>query len=278
MTGYGRIDTDIFTVQSRSVNHRYLDIHIKTPPYLYYLEPQIRNLIKDEFSRGKISVTITSSSNSSDSIRVNLLFARLLYDALRLLKKELSLEGDIKIDHFLNFKELFTVEEPEVEGDTLLETVTNSLFELKKMREREGILLLEDIKGRITELNNLVNVIDGKKQEFLLSLKKHYMSRISELIDDSAVDEVRLLQEVALIAEKSDITEEVVRIRAHLEHFSTALAEDESSGKKMDFLCQELNREINTIGSKANNADIATIVIHMKSELEKLREQIQNIQ
>ena len=278
MTGYGRIDTELFTIESRSVNHRYLDIYIKTPPYLHHIEPHIRSIIKEEFTRGKVSVTVTQSSNAANSLQVNEPLVAQLHDAFTYLKKELGLNDEIKIDHFLQFKAILTMEEPEVEDTYLFEALRKSLSELKKMREQEGSHLLRDLHERISLLNSRISTIESRSHDHTLSIKERYMGRIKELIQESAIDEVRLLQEAAIIAEKADITEEIVRIRTHIEHFISILNEPDPSGKKMDFLCQELHREINTIGSKANNADITTLVIHMKSELEKLREQVQNIQ
>jgi uncharacterized protein (TIGR00255 family) len=278
MTGYGRFETGLFKIESRSVNHRYIDIFIKTPASLYYLEPAIRRIVKNELNRGKIEIIITVSKDARGLITINRPLALEFYSALKSLSDELSLCNEIGVEVFTTFKEIFIKEEPAFEDEELLRGVKKSIEALKQMRIEEGAILASDIYERITLLSKYTEQLTALSVNHFVSLKEKFTKRIAELAGETMLDENRLFQEIAIMAERSDITEEIVRIKSHIQQLKNTLNDSDVSGRKMDFICQELNREINTVGSKSTDSEISAIVIELKSESEKLREQVQNIQ
>lgn len=278
MTGYGRYNTDIFKIESRSVNHRYLDIHIRVPACLYYFEPEIRKVIKEMFVRGRIELFIYTENEITSTLKVNIPLAQQIYNAVKTLQDTFSIDDALTIEIFTLFREIFVFETPEFEKSLVIEGVRACLEELKKMRLSEGKILAGDMKERIEQLKNFNAQTMSLADEHTAAFKDKYASKINELLGQDEVDEKRLMEEVAFQVEKSDIKEEVIRIEGHLIHMTEALNTDGPQGRRMDFLCQEINREINTIGSKVNSLELTTLVVEMKCELERLREQVQNIQ
>lgn len=278
MTGYGRGLAGNFKVEMRSSNHRNLDIRINVPAYLYYYEPKIRNMVKEKFYRGRIEIFTSKSEGDNIKLKINKSLAKEYYHALASLKDELSISDNVGIDVLALQRDIFSLEESEVKITTFHEALEAALEELKKMRIEEGKNLVDDITKRVHLLNKHLTYMEDKRTEFVINAKRVLTEKLKNLLDNIPIDDSRLIQETAILVERSDITEEIVRIKSHLKHMENILGDGDVIGKKMDFLAQELHRELNTIGSKAANAGISALVIEMKHELEKIREQTQNLQ
>ena len=248
MTGYGRAEAVLtgrkFTVEMKSVNHRYLETSLRLPGILLPLETEIKKRIGEQFSRGRIEATFRSM--------------------------------------MAGFRDAFvtteTVQDPETLWDGLSRVLDEAIRMLTEMREQEGESLKRDLTARLSLIAGFLEVIAGRTPQVVLEYQKRLVERIRELTGGMAIDEARLLQEVAIMAEKSDITEEIVRFRSHIDQFTGLLTGGDAAGRKIDFLIQEMGREINTIGSKSGDAEISRNVIEVKGELAKLRECVQNIE
>lgn len=288
MTGFGRGEHEEFgrsyIVEIKSVNHRYSDISVKLPKQLSYLEDTIRKFVSEHISRGKIDVYITQDKYSEDEIRVTVdhALASSYIKALHELRDTYKLEDDVSVSNVSKFPDLLTVDRVEDDKDkvwnTLSAAIEESLENLTKMREMEGRKLFEDLSNRAKYIKSVVDEINKRSPVVVQEYKTKLEERIKQLLGDIPVDETRLAQEVAIFADKSSITEEVVRLYSHLDQLLSILNEDVPVGRKLDFLVQEMNREINTIGSKASDIIITRYVVEVKSEIEKIREQIQNIE
>jgi uncharacterized protein (TIGR00255 family) len=288
MTGYGkaycRSKKQTLGVEISSVNNRFLEYGIRLPRELNSLEPNVKELIGKKIQRGKVNVSVVYEDYGSgiNKLIFNKPLAKEIYTHLQTLKKSYRLSGDIDINHFLNFPEIFAVEKSNnVESKIwplLKKAISQALSELIAMRKKEGANLKIDISSRLKKLLAYI-----KKIEYLSKLNKQehrdrLVKRLDELLNKKMIDEIRLEEEIAYIVEKSDITEECVRFKSHIRQFQSSLKQTGSVGKKINFILQELNRESNTIGSKAANTEIAHIIVEMKEEIEKVREQIQNIE
>lgn len=290
MTGYGRaeavLDDQKYTVEIKSLNHRFLEISLRLPASLSVLEIEIKKKIGEPLIRGKIDVTIRrDASASAENVRylaLNLPLARNYFDLLMQLKQSLNLQDDIKLEMIAGQKDIFLPLESPHDMTTLWQGLSMVLEEalagMMDMRRREGEILSQDLSARLDLVAQLINRIEVKAPQVVLEYQKRLTERIRELTGGLVVDEARLSQEIAIFAEKSDITEEIVRFRSHIGQFLEMLRSDEAIGRKVDFLIQEMNREVNTIGSKSSDADISRQVIEIKSELSKLREQVQNLE
>lgn len=288
MTGYGRAekffqDKNII-VEAKSVNHRFLEIVLRTPSALFPMEMDYKKKITERFKRGRIEVFIKFEGEGADTAKVNLNMeiARGYFNVLNRLREEFDLESPVTLKTLTAFRDIFTPPaETEIGSDFLCE-VENSFLEaleiLAAMRQGEGLVLLQDMQMRLKMIDGVLNDIAVRAPQVVSEYQKRLSERIKELTEGFALDENRLAQEVAIMAERTDITEEIVRLRSHLGQFEVLLHSDESEGRKIDFLLQEMNREINTIGSKVGDVDITRHVIDVKSELGKLREQAQNIE
>ncbi len=288
MTGYGRAekvfqDKNII-VEAKSVNHRFLEIVLRTPSALFPMEMDYKKKITERFKRGRIEVFIKFEGEGADTAKVNLNMeiARGYFNVLNRLREEFDLESPVTLKTLTAFRDIFTPPaETEIGSDCLCE-VENSFLEaleiLAAMRQGEGLVLLQDMQMRLKMIDGVLNDIAVRAPQVVSEYQKRLSERIKELTEGFALDENRLAQEVAIMAERTDITEEIVRLRSHLGQFEVLLHSDESEGRKIDFLLQEMNREINTIGSKVGDVDITRHVIDVKSELGKLREQAQNIE
>lgn len=288
MTGYGRAekffqDKNII-VEAKSVNHRFLEIVLRTPSALFPMEMDYKKKITERFKRGRIEVFIKFEGEGADTAKVNLNMeiARGYFNVLNRLREEFDLESPVTLKTLTAFRDIFTPPaETEIGSDFLCE-VEKSFLEaleiLAAMRQGEGLVLLQDMQMRLKMIDGVLNDIAVRAPQVVSEYQKRLSERIKELTEGFALDENRLAQEVAIMAERTDITEEIVRLRSHLGQFEVLLHSDESEGRKIDFLLQEMNREINTIGSKVGDVDITRHVIDVKSELGKLREQAQNIE
>jgi uncharacterized protein (TIGR00255 family) len=288
MTGYGRVeglcDGRNVIVEAKSVNHRFLEIALRTPASLYPLEMEYKKKIAERFKRGRIDVSIRLEGESNDTSKVNLNMdiAQGYFDVLSRLKTEFNIQEPISLKNLINFRDIFTPPaETQLDAD-LLNSVEKMLHEaltiLVNMRQDEGIVLFSDMQMRLQAIDEIMGKIQLRAPQVVLEYQKRLSERIKDLTAGLELDAVRLAQEVAVMADRCDITEEIVRMQSHIGQFEALLQSDEAEGRKIDFLLQEMNREINTIGSKGNDLEIARQVIEVKSELGKLREQAQNIE
>ncbi|MDD4357496.1 MAG: YicC family protein [Smithellaceae bacterium] len=288
MTGYGRVEGLYngrnIIVEAKSVNHRFLEIALRMPASLYPLEMEYKKKIAERFKRGRIDVSIRLEGDVSDASKVNLNMdiARGYFDVLRQLKTEFNIQEPISLKNLVSFRDIFTPPaETQLDAD-LLNSVEKMLQEalsiLVNMRQDEGIALFSDMQMRLQAIGEIMEKIRLCAPQVVLEYQKRLTERIKELTVGLELDASRLAQEVAVMADRCDITEEIVRMQSHIGQFEALLQSDEAEGRKIDFLLQEMNREINTIGSKGNDLEIARQVIEVKSELGKLREQAQNIE
>ena len=291
MTGYGRAEAVLggrkYVVEIKSLNHRYLELSLRIPANLLPLEMEIKKKINEHLIRGKIDITIRRETYSgiegSRLLEVNLPLVKNYYDLLIQLKDLFNLKEDITLDMMAGLKDVFipleTLEdEITVLWEGLAGVLSNAIAALIDMRQKEGEVLGQDLKARLYLINEHLDEIDARAPRIVLEYQKRLVARIRELMDGMVIDESRLSQEVAIMAEKSDITEEIVRFRSHIKQFLEMLKSPEAMGRKVDFLIQEMNREVNTIGSKSSDAQVSCHVIEIKSELAKLREQVQNLE
>ncbi len=288
MTGYGRGewegDGKRIEAEVKSFNHRFLDIVPHLPRRLDPLEPQVRNLVRQRLSRGRIevSVQIADSSPEEQRLELDLASARDYYRALKCLQESLGIVGEIRVETLAAFRDIFVRKEIpidlEKEWTPLQAALNQALDELEEMRREEGRALRTDLLGRVNLIEGMAQEIDQRNGLVLPAYRDRLADRVRILSEGVPVDPARLAQEVVILAERSDITEELVRIRSHLSQFREMLDQAEPVGRKLDFLMQEMNREANTIGSKSIDAAIGQTVVIVKSELEKIREQLQNIQ
>jgi uncharacterized protein (TIGR00255 family) len=278
MTGYGRGSSGNFRVDIRSSNHKNIDININVPNYLFSYDLEIRKRVKKTFKRGRIEIYIPRQEMENIKMKVNKALAIEYYKALNAIKDDLSISEDVGINVLAAQRDIFMLDEPEINDAALYDALDIALAELKKTRIEEADNLLDDINKRITMSSNYINNIEEKRNETISDAKEKLHERLKEFLGEALLDETRLVQEVAVLVEKTDITEEIVRIKSHLKHFEDVLKSGEVIGKKLDFIIQELRREVNTIGSKSQDIEISTSVVEMKHELEKIKEQIQNLQ
>jgi uncharacterized protein (TIGR00255 family) len=290
MTGYGRAESVLmgrkFVIEMKSVNHRYLEISVRLPGMLLALEGEIKKQIGEQFSRGRIEATfridVDGSAETSSRFALNIPLVRNYYALLCQLKDELHLGDEVTLGMVAGFRDIFvpteTIQDPALLWEGLSATLDETVRTLTEMRQREGESLQRDLVARLSLIGGLLEGISGRSPQVVLDYQKRLADRIRELSGGVVVDESRLLQEVAIMAEKSDITEEIVRFRSHIDQFTDLLTVGDGAGRKIDFLIQEMGREVNTIGSKSGDAEISRNVIEIKSELAKLREQVQNIE
>jgi uncharacterized protein (TIGR00255 family) len=278
MTGFGASEKDGFRVEIRSLNHRFIDISLKLNPLLMEHEIPMRNILKKRFSRGKFDVSVSMTDDGKAMFRLNTGLAKKIYEGLNNLKSELSIPGTIGIESLLHYKELLISERGEYNVGSLYDSFNEAISQLERMRVDEGRALSEDILNRVGKLESIKDEIVALSPKVVDECKRRFHERLKELLGDLEYDKNRMLQEIAILIEKTDITEEFTRIENHIKQFRKVILSDDTIGKRLDFLLQELNREANTIASKANNYRISSIIIEMKNEIEKIREQVQNIQ
>ncbi len=287
MTGYGKANLSEkereYQVEIKSVNHRYLDISVKMPRVLSYLEEEVKKEIASKVKRGKIDVFITFENNSTEGkeIKINTEIAKIYIDELKKLAKQEDISANIEVTEISKLPDVLSIQnkqEDESIKNELLETVSQATENLVQMRAVEGSKIAEDLLARIKVIQEKVKKISslstGLIEEYVVKLE----GRIKEILKNQEIDETRLAQEVVIYADKCSIEEEVTRLKSHISQFEKLLNSKEAIGKKLDFIIQEMNRETNTIGSKANQLEITNEVIDVKTELENIREQIQNVE
>lgn len=287
MTGYGKANLlekqREYQVEIKSVNHRYLDISVKMPRVLSYLEEEVKKEIATKIKRGKVDVFITFENHSTQGkeVKINTELAEIYISELKKLAKQENILDNIEVIEVAKFPDVLMLQnkqEDEAIQNELIKTVKEATRKLIYMREMEGNKMAEDIQKRITKIQEKVKEISvlssGLIDEYVVKLEE----RIKEILKIQEVDQARLAQEVVIYADKCSVEEEVTRLESHIVQFENLLKTEETVGKKLDFIVQEMNRETNTIGSKANKLEITNNVIDVKTELENIREQIQNIE
>lgn len=287
MTGFGRgnfiVGQREYLCEIRTINHRYCDISIKMPRIYSCLENKIREVINQKIARGKVEVSIWVEDYGTEGRRVQLDegLVDLYMEAFSLLKQKYNLNDEINLLLISRMPDIFTIKY-EKDEDTvwkeMKQAVDQAIDNLIKMREEEGERLKKDLVEKIATLKKLVNQIEIRAPMVVEDYRNRLQSRIKEILVDFPAEEGRLELEVAIFAERCNIDEELVRLKSHIEQMYKTLEMEQPVGRKLDFLIQEMNREINTIGSKANNLEITKIVVEVKSEIEKIREQIQNLE
>jgi len=290
MTGFGRVEAvsagKRIQVEMKSLNHRYLEIFLRMPATISFLETEIKKKIGERFSRGKIEVSIRmdneANQDGTQALMLNLPLVRQYYSLLSQIKEELQLPDEVTLNMISGFRDLYMPKEVEEDFAGLWKGLEGILAEamdkLTDMRITEGEALGRDLACRMDNIQQLLRIINLRAPEVVVEYRQRLSDRVRELTQGIIVDEARIHQEVAILAEKSDITEEVVRLESHIGQFMELLEGEEAIGRKVDFLIQEMNREVNTIGSKSGDAETARQVIEIKSELAKVREQIQNVE
>ncbi len=288
MTGYGRFElvegTATYLVEVKSVNHRYFEFSCRTPRGYAFLEEKLKGFFSSRISRGKVDVyvAINGGELSSGKVSVNEEYAAQYIDALKNLKSRFSLSGKIRLEDVARNNEVFTVKHEKIDEDKVWELVSRAadgaIDAFVNMRSIEGKRLADDVQSRCDFILDKVSFIEKRSPETVNEYRTRLEEKIRTLLEDKSVDEQRLLTEVAIFADKVAVAEETVRLRSHIDQLKKLLSEDEAVGRKLDFVVQEMNRETNTIGSKAQDIEIAHAVVEMKAEIEKIREQIQNIE
>lgn len=288
MTGYGRgkyeCDSREYTVEIKSVNNRYSDISIKMPRNISFLEDTVRKLISNSITRGKVEVFVSFTNNSDKgrNIELNYDLAKNYIEAMKKLAEETSINSNIEVIDVVRLPDVLNTtldqEGENIITEELTKTVSEAITNFIKMREIEGEKIKEDLQERIESVSEKINQINsistGLVSEYIVKLEK----RVNELLKLNVVDENRLAQEIVIYSDKCSVEEEITRMKSHISQFLNLLEQTNSNGKRIDFLIQEMNRETNTIGSKANNLQITNYVVDIKTELENIREQIQNIE
>lgn len=288
MTGFGRCEVSEndrkFTVEVKSVNHRYLDMGIKLPKTLNFLESAVRGELKGFISRGKVDVFIAYEdfSEKTSAVRYNRELAREYLGYLRQMAEEFGLEGDIRVSTLSRYPEVFAMEETRANEEELqkqlIKAVRGAAKTFVEARISEGGHLKDDLIEKLDGMRKMVDYIEERSPRLLEEYRRKLEDKVREFLQDTAVDEGRLLTEVTVFADRVCVDEEVVRLRSHIETTKKALQEGGAIGRKLDFIAQEMNREANTILSKANDLEITNCAIELKTEIEKIREQIQNIE
>ncbi|MDY2938886.1 MAG: YicC/YloC family endoribonuclease [Fusicatenibacter sp.] len=288
MTGFGRAEMSNsdrrITVEIKSVNHRYLDFNVKLPKKLSCFEAAIRGVLKEYIQRGKVDIFITYEdfTDSNVQLKYNRLLAGQYLEYFRQMEEEFSIENDVKVSMLSRCPDVLTMEEMTVDETELwteLEQVLRkAAVQFTEARDREGQALLSDLLGKLDGMRKGVEEIEKREPEILKEYRERLMERTRELLADVQLDEARIASEVVLFADKICTDEETVRLRSHIDNMKSVLLLGGSIGRKLDFIAQEMNREANTILSKANDLDTSNIAIELKTEIEKVREQIQNIE
>ncbi len=278
MTGFGSAEKDSFKVEIRSVNHRFLDISMKIPQNLSAQEMPLRNMVRERFSRGRFDILVTLLREENVKVKINSALAKEIYNALHTLSKDLSLADSVGIETVAGFRELILTEQIECHAESLYDAFRDALDSLWSMRKSEGEAIARDVSSRVVKLEQMTEQISRLCPEAVSECGKRFKERLAVLFGEVKFDENRVLQEAAIMAEKADVSEEITRLVSHTAQLKKILLDGDTIGRKVEFLLQEMNREVNTIASKADDYRISALTVEMKAELEKMREQAQNIQ
>ncbi|HEX2937789.1 MAG TPA: YicC/YloC family endoribonuclease [Ruminiclostridium sp.] len=288
MTGYGRVQESVdglnILFEIKSVNHRFFEFNARIPRVYGFIEDKLKSYLQNYISRGKVDVfmTIDSVDGGDSKVKLNYGIAESYIEALKELHSKYNLVDDISVSTVARYSDIFTVIKPPDDEERIwkaVKTVVDKAVEgFIAMRTAEGERLKTDIVARAQKVSELVDAVEKRSPETVDEYRNKLTARMAELLADKSIDENRILLEAAIYADKVSVTEETVRLKSHLKQFETMLGGNEPVGRKLDFLMQEMNREANTIGSKASDIEIAKVVVDIKAELEKIREQIQNLE
>ncbi len=288
MTSFARaafsLNGSEYSLEIRSVNSRYREFSFRAPSPIRELEDRIRAVVAERVHRGRVQMNVSrdASSNQAVDVDVNLELARKYNDAIVRMKHEIGIGGEVDVSLLSSLPELFSIRWPKADEEEVWlqfeKVLQGALDSFIEMRAGEGKFLKEDLSQRIKDIDSFITETEGLKDSGLETYATRLNDRVKQLTNGMELDEQRLMMEIAVMAERSDITEELVRTRSHLKLFNTTMNNKEPIGRKLEFIVQELNREINTISSKANSIEISQLMVNAKSELEKIREQIQNIE
>ena len=288
MTGFGRCevqkDSRKFTVELKSVNHRYLDVNIRMPKKLNFFETTIRTLLKSYANRGKVDIFITYEdlSQTQVSVKYNAALAAEYMKYLKQMEEEFGLENDVRVSTLSRYPEVFTMEEQSEDEEELWnglkEALEGAFTQFVETRKTEGENLKKDIISKLDLLSEQIGFIEERSPQIVAEYRAKLEDKMKELLADTQIEESRIASEVILFADKICTDEEVVRLKSHISHMRNTLEEKAEIGRKLDFIAQEMNREANTILSKANDIEVSDRAISLKTEIEKIREQIQNIE
>lgn len=288
MTGYGKKDGTsqqaTVTVELRAVNHRFLEVAVRVPRSLAQLEDAVRKAVQQRCLRGRVdvSVSVQAAGGSLKAVHIDQALAKQYHAALKKLQKTLGLRGAVDLSMIAGFRDIVSMTDEPVDtehlGKTVMRVLGGALTDLEKMRKREGEALAKDLAVHLDAIREAQAVVAKKAPDLANIAFNRMKARIETLLQSELPDPARLQQELAVYADRSDISEELVRLESHMVQFDQTLRSQESVGKTLEFLLQEMGREVNTIGSKASDAEIAALVVRMKAELEKLREQVQNVE
>lgn len=288
MTGFGRCEESNeegkILVEMKSVNHRYCEINIRLPKKFLHFEPKIKNLIKQEVTRGKVDVYIKFLDYNSNSVRVkyNENLAQEYMDAFERMKERFHIDNNVGISSLASFPEVITLEEKTTEEDkiwdTIEEVVVSATKKLLETKSREGKNLQKDILLKLEEISNYLLFIEEKAPQIVEDHYNKLRGKVDDLLGDTQIEESIIATEVATFADKVCVDEEIVRLKSHISNMKDTIEEENGIGRKLDFITQEMNREANTILSKINDIEVASVAINLKTEVEKVREQIQNVE
>jgi len=288
MTGFGRAEVSgescKVTVEMKSVNHRYLDVNMKMPKKLNFFESSIRNLLKEYIQRGKVDLFISFEDLSESSVNVTYHkeVAAEYMNFLSQMASDFALENDVRVSSLARFPEVLTLDDVEIDEEGVWKSLEKAIRDAAEgfveSRIREGENLCADLVSKLDEMLEIVDFIEERSPQIIEEYKKRLTDKVQEMLGDAKVDETRLITEVTIFADKVCVDEELVRLRSHINTVKNTLLEGGGIGRKLDFLAQEMNREANTILSKANDLEISNRGIELKTAIEKVREQIQNIE
>lgn len=288
MTGFGRSESCTenykITVELKSVNHRYLDVNTKIPKKLNIFDSSIRNLLKNYIQRGKVDVFVVfeDETEGQENVRYNPDVAKEYLTYLKQMSQDFSLEDDIRVSNLARFPEVFTTEDVALDEEALWsqlkEALTAACEQFVESRKTEGEQLKADLLAKLDEMEGYVQFIEDRSPQIIAEYRQKLQDKIHDLLEDAKIDESRIVQEVTIYADKVCVDEEIVRLKSHMKATKDTLLTGDSVGRKLDFIAQELNREANTILSKTTDIEISNVGIELKTLIEKIREQIQNIE
>lgn len=287
MTGFARVDYQKdgvkIIVEIKCLNGKQLDINTRLPRNMQNFDLLVRDLIKTKFSRGTVSININIENNQIDKLlSFNTDKVKAVYDSLNAIRSTLKIKEPIKLEQVLQYQELISNQEEEIDdkfyANLIKQGVNKALVTIDQMRLNEGKNIEKDLTNRIKKIQQIVDKIRAKGLERIPTEREKYRQKIAQMFEGDEIDEQRIYLEMVILADKLDISEECVRLDSHIKYFFSTLKENDSTGRKINFLMQELNREINTIGSKVNDAELSQMVVTVKEEIERIREQIQNIE
>ena len=288
MTGFGRgfeaFEDREISVEIRSVNHRYLEIYQRLPRNCGFLEDRLKAVVTEEIKRGKIELNVKVKSKGKEEIEIlpNTGLAKKYSEAISAIAKELEIDREVRLETIIKFPDVLEVSDAETDEESfseqVLKVVKEALFELVEMRSSEGKVLKKDIEDRLSALEEMTFELDRNSAERLTLYRERLFEKMTEVLSEISIDEGRILLEAAIYADRSSVEEETIRLKSHFSQMREMLKSDESVGRRLDFLTQEMNREVNTIGSKCSGLTDTSTVVEMKAEIEKIREQVQNIE